>query len=388
MMNWSLGKEIEQLATQEPLLRNLPEWQKEYASQSRLSEGPNVLSFDCGMKNLSYILMEDTVESADPAKKKAELAVILWVKVDLKAVDIQRAAENMVKHFDSRPWMIRADEVVIEGQVPSNVAMKALSHCIQVYFITRTTTMFMMDLSFAEQKQQLERRNSASKRMPVEFVRPGSKFDAIPKEAIAEYEEANRLRQQEELLKKKRGRQRVSEESPKEKAVRLCAIMLKKRFGLESGEYQFFLQNWVKADDLADCFLQAHYKLVVNRERRRKKQKMKNLIMINLDDDVAETETTSATSFIHHNNEPMLRLADMELDSHMVFYSPQYREYIIDVSNVEMVRSRRVHRLLYEGIHPEHGLVEVEYVGTQHTHSESIAILANAEDPELVLTES
>ncbi len=377
-VQWSLSEELDRMAASEKALGGMTKWRSELASQSRLTECPNVLSFDCGMKNLSYCLVEDTTDSVSKEKSKAEIAIVIWAKVDLKATDIQRACENMVRHFDSRAWMIRADEVVVEGQVPQNMAMKALSHGIQVYFITRTTTMYMTELSMHEQRQ--ERKLSASKRMPFEFIRPGAKFDALPGSVTQEYESANRARE-EEALKKKKGRQRLSDETPKEKAVRLCAIILKQRFGTESNEYHFFVQNWVKADDLADCFLQAHYKIIVNRERRKKRKNIKAFIMVNLDDD-ASTVASSATSFAHHNNESMMRLADAEMDSHIVFYAPQYREHIFDLREIEFARARKIHKVLYEDLACDHGVVDVEFVGVAPSSAQLESMLISESDSE------
>lgn len=310
----------------------------EAESSYRMTKGANILSWDCGVKNLCYCFMEDTSESDDPIMKEAGFKIWAWAKINLDASDMKDVIQSMINHLDRRPWMLRVDEVIIEGQVPKNPKMKALSHAIQTYFILRTTPLG----SPHEQYDRLTRPNyfNNKKGMPIDFIRPGSKFNCLPQIVIDSYDQANDDNAKAGI---------THTETAKEKAIRLCFCLIRHTYGSESVEMLHLLKNHKKLDDFCDAMLQAYYKIKVNKTRRKIKKKMNVVIRNEIDlDDVIDKRMDKNSKEPVPDNEPMSRLYDREFDNHMVFFQPKFKDTVIDIEKSTLARAKRIDRLIYD----------------------------------------
>ncbi|BCU09296.1 poxvirus A22 protein [Sicyoidochytrium minutum DNA virus] len=96
--------------------------------RERLTKGLNVLSWDIGVSNMAYCLMEYT----DTAER--EFTICFWENMDLRAKRISDATNALIRELDRRRWMLDADHISIESQSKPNTETKVLSHLIQMYF--------------------------------------------------------------------------------------------------------------------------------------------------------------------------------------------------------------------------------------------------------------
>lgn len=198
---------------------------------SRLTPNTNTLSFDCGLSNLAYCLVED-VNTADN-----EVKIRMWENFSLNTLDLSEAVDNLVSELDSRPWMLMADHICIESQLQVNTTMKALSHAIQTYFVTRSKNMKVDESACATITTRVGPR--------VHFIVPQSKFKvcSVP-----------------EPLSGGPGHSRN-----KKVAIAMTKKILKKERDVTSLEY---MESHKKQDDLADSFLQGVYFLRSLRKRQ------------------------------------------------------------------------------------------------------------------------
>lgn len=98
----------------------------------KLSNGFNVLSWDCGTRNLAYCLLEACEEPDE-----SEFRILMWENLDLQSDSVASAVQNLQRELDARQWMLAVDNVCIESQVTPNTTMKVISHCIQMYFAAK-----------------------------------------------------------------------------------------------------------------------------------------------------------------------------------------------------------------------------------------------------------
>lgn len=185
----------------------------------RLTQGKNVLSFDCGLKNLAYCLIEDI---NSPQK---EFSVRLWETFSLKGETLKDYVNCLFQELSSRRWMLYADHVAIEAQVSSNSQMKMISHVLQMYFLCNRKT------------------NTPT----IHFISPKSKFRCtnVPEPNMSSGHSKNK---------------RIAIEMAKK-----MLISDKDNLGLT------YLLSHKKQDDLADSYLQGNYFL---RTLRRKVSKV------------------------------------------------------------------------------------------------------------------
>ena len=188
------------------------------ARRERLTERTNCLSWDCGMSNLCYCLLED---QDDPER---EHAVRLWENLSLRADGMADAVASLRRELDARPWMLLVDHVVIEAQVVSNPQMKIIAHALQMYFLARA-------------------RAPGAPAPPVHFVNPKSKFKVcnVPDPDGARGHAKNK---------------------------RVAVLMAQKMLSRERASLEY-LNSHKKKDDLADSFLQAVYFLRALKARKR-----------------------------------------------------------------------------------------------------------------------
>jgi hypothetical protein len=181
----------------------------------RLTPNTNVLSFDVGIQNLCYCLLEHRDEP------DREYSIRLWENMSLRADGMVDAIASLRRELDARPWMQHVDHVVIEAQVAANPAMKVISHAIQMYFACRAAS------------------------AAVHFVSPKNKFKVcnVPEPEGVKGHARNK---------------------------RIAVLMAQKLLGAQRERASLeYLNSHVKKDDLADSFLQAVYFLRLLKQRSR-----------------------------------------------------------------------------------------------------------------------
>jgi len=221
----------------------------------RLTKNINVLSFDCGISNLSYCLIENDDEN--------EYRIHKWENFSLNAITLKEACEKMTKELDKRSWMLKADHVAIEAQVVGNASMKVISHCLQMYFNCRTTDPKINANSKTEKNFEVTKTRSKLKTGEtietslrrhafVHFISPRSKFtvEKVP----------------EPKMKKSHAKNKMI-------AILICQKILKNR----QIELDYF-NSFKKKDDLADSFLQGLYFLKKIKKKKKTKEKILDLI--------------------------------------------------------------------------------------------------------------
>ena len=87
-----------------------------------------VLSFDVGIKNLSYCLLNSDGEQ-----------IIKWelVTLEINSRDKDKICLNLINKLDSIPDLLTADRVLIEKQPSFNPTMRIIAGCLQTYFLIR-----------------------------------------------------------------------------------------------------------------------------------------------------------------------------------------------------------------------------------------------------------
>jgi hypothetical protein len=93
-----------------------------------------LLSIDCGIKNLAMCLI-------DPSSKK----IHQW---DVSGVPPKHADgifPCMVKHLNSKPWVLDATTVIIEKQPDRNRGMKGIENLLHVYFLMKNKSVVIWD---------------------------------------------------------------------------------------------------------------------------------------------------------------------------------------------------------------------------------------------------
>lgn len=190
--------------------------QERAPATERLTEHANVLSWDCGMSNLAYCLLED---QDDPER---EHAVRLWENFSLRADSMAEAIASLRRELDARPWMLLADNVVIEAQVAANPQMKVIAHALQMYFLAR---------------------RAPGTPQNVHFVCPKSKFKVcnVPDPEGARGHAKNK---------------------------KIAVLMAQKMLAREKASLDY-LNSHRKKDDLADSYLQAVYFMRTLKARKR-----------------------------------------------------------------------------------------------------------------------
>lgn len=204
-------------------------------SGERLTKAVNVLSWDCGLSNLAYCLLED-VNTAEN-----EVKIRMWENFSLNTLNISDAVDNLVTALDERPWMLQVDHICIESQLQVNTTMKALSHCIQTYFLTKSRSVPVNNTDGTTLTTKIGPK--------VHFVAPQSKFKvcSVPEPAPGG----------------------PGHNRNKKVAIAMAKKMLTKEKDRTSLEY---INSHKKQDDLADSFLQGVYFL---RSLRKKKQSIR-----------------------------------------------------------------------------------------------------------------
>lgn len=223
----------------------------------RLTKGPNVLSWDCGISNLCYCLLEDVQD--DSTQEGTNFRIVMWENFSLNSQTLMQAVDMLVKELDKRPWMLDVDYVCIESQTLKNVQMKVLSHAIQCYFVTKGEMRAQLNGKVIELPDGTRATQKGPVGPPVSMIKPESKFKAAKGIVIPDEIES---------LQRRRRNKRA--------AIHMAMEILQHR-ERDVTAYNF-LQSFDKQDDLCDSFLQGIYFLDLMRQKRVQNQKVRNYL--------------------------------------------------------------------------------------------------------------
>ena len=175
----------------------------------------SVVSFDVGIKNLSFCITQKNLESTD---EKEIFDISYWEIVNLELKDKPSVTDIGVRLYqalDKRPYLLLPNYIVIENQpVLKNPRMKTIQIMLLSYFVMHKKTNITLLNSAIKLK--------AYKGPEVEFPNIKSEYTRRKKKVI-------------EYVK-----YLIKDSDP---------------------EYRIFLHTCKKKDDLADSFLQAVYLL-------------------------------------------------------------------------------------------------------------------------------
>lgn len=189
-------------------------------ARTRLSENMTVASWDCGIRNLSYCLME----YHGPDKEK-EFTILYWEVIDLACSEMSQAIRALNFELERRPWVLHVDYVCIEQQVKKNESMKYLSHVLQMYFVCHASDFKIIENSNTRQMFEGRPRNY--------FVPARTKLTVEQPDEDFEF--------------------KGSEKKTKQLAIHLATKILKAYPDPVPLKY---LNSFSKKDDLCDSFLQ------------------------------------------------------------------------------------------------------------------------------------
>ena len=217
------------------------------AKETRLTEGINVLSWDCGLTNLCYCLLCE-----EPGEK--EFRVVMWENLSLNSQTLAQAIQALVRELDSRPFMMDVDYVCIENQVLKNVQMKCMSFAIQCYFLTRASLRARHASIIHTLPDGSKVCKAAAAKPSVHFIKAESKFqvkgDIVIPDKI-------------EKLQRRRRNKRAAE---------FIAETLLRRKGYHVALN--FMLSFTKRDDLSDSFLQGLYFLRLQKQRKAQRERV------------------------------------------------------------------------------------------------------------------
>ena len=237
-----------------------------YKDNRRLTDGMNVLSWDCGITNLCYCLLEK-IEGEN------EFRIIMWENFSLNSQTIMQATEKLVKELDSRPWMAYVDYVCIENQVLKNVQMKVIAHVIQCYFVIKAAARARENSVYTSLPNGTKVARRGKSGPPVHLVKAESKFTVAGDIKIPD-----RI---EKLQRRRRNKQA---------AIYIAEQMLRNRgYTTEVN----FLTSFEKRDDYSDSFLQGLYflRLMQKRQERRIDQRKKLKKFMGMSEERGQTIT-------------------------------------------------------------------------------------------------
>ena len=199
---------------------------------TRLTKEVNVLSWDCGLSNIAYCLVEHVDDH------EQEFKVRMWENFSLNELEVTEAIESLVRELEARPWVTHVDHVCIESQMYNNLTMKIISHSLQTYFVTKSKARVNTTPGAGATTY-----TSSGPR--VHFIAPQNKFKVCsvpePRGLVPGHNKNKAI------------------------AIAMARKMLKKQKDRTCLEY---LDSHKKKDDLADSMLQGVYFL---RELRKKR---------------------------------------------------------------------------------------------------------------------
>ena len=257
-------------------------------STERLTKAVNVLSWDCGLSNLAYCL----VEYVDDHEQ--EFKVRLWENFSLNEQDVTEAVVSLVRELDARPWMVQADHVCIESQLFNNVTMKIISHALQTYFVTKAKS----EANKMVSSNAMIRTSHGPK---VHFVAPQNKFKvcSVPEPKGAPGHARN-----------------------KRVAIAMAKKMLSKQKDRATLEY---MESHKKQDDLADSMLQGIYFLRTLRKKRAINRTIQEHMGHKREIIITETSDAKAEKMPHVYRSANFSVPAFDVDGESVHQSTVYR---------------------------------------------------------------
>lgn len=233
-------------------------------THGRLTKGINVLSWDCGITNLCYCLLEE-VEGEE------EFRVKMWENFSLNSETLKQATRRLVRELDQRPWMMDVDHICIENQVLKNTTMKVICHNIQCYFETRIAGRNRENMAHAKLSNGVTISRHVAEGPTINLIKADSKF-------LVSTEEETKNKNNPELdlivlparIKKLAQRRRN-----KQAAVYISKEILSRRNDMMALN---FLNSFNKQDDLSDALLQGLYYLRCLKKKRHNKDKLQTLM--------------------------------------------------------------------------------------------------------------
>lgn len=98
-----------------------------------------ILSFDVGIRNLAYVLIETEPDNLSTHR------IIKWEVVELCPKDCKAAltsniviGQNIISHLDKEFHNLSFDFIIIENQIGQNaIKMKTVQNMLNMYFITK-----------------------------------------------------------------------------------------------------------------------------------------------------------------------------------------------------------------------------------------------------------
>ena len=212
---------------------------KKHLPGQRLTTKLNVLSFDCGIRNLCYCLIE-LIDEPDK-----EFAIRLWENFSMNSDSTAEAVFSLQRELDARPWMIHADHVVIEAQSNSNPTMKVISHALQMYFVCRISPPVISKEKTEECSVEIKKGRDIN----VHFISPKSKFKCanVPD---------------------------PDNGAPGHAKNKRVAILMSKKLlaAMPDKSMLEYLMSHRKKDDLSDSFLQGLYFLRMIKQKQKSSQ--------------------------------------------------------------------------------------------------------------------
>jgi len=85
-----------------------------------------ILSIDCGIKNLAMCLI-------DPTDRK----IHQWDVSGIPPMHADGVFPCMIRHLNSKPWVLDAKTVIIEKQPDRNRSMKGIENLLHTYFLVK-----------------------------------------------------------------------------------------------------------------------------------------------------------------------------------------------------------------------------------------------------------
>lgn len=93
-----------------------------------------ILSIDCGIKNLAMCLI-------NPVDRK----IHQWDVSGVPPLHADGIFPCMVRHLNSKPWILEARTIVIEKQPDKNRSMKGIENLLHTYFLTKEKDVVIWD---------------------------------------------------------------------------------------------------------------------------------------------------------------------------------------------------------------------------------------------------
>jgi hypothetical protein len=186
-----------------------------------------IVSFDVGIVNLAYCIVEKTNES---------IKILRWEIIALSEKGSTFSAHiaksgiaelylTLIHELDKRPWLLDTDTVLIEKQPSFNPKMRIIAGCLQTYFYIR---------GIVDKQEKMIR--------SVLFFSPKNKLKCYTGPELD--------------ISSKNGKIVKGKYAQTKKMGVLIARSKLEEYS-ETPEWCTFFENSKKKDDLSDCYLQA-----------------------------------------------------------------------------------------------------------------------------------